>query len=156
MHNLDRDFLLKHRFQEDTDNKMLKELFTNNKRLKEFTHAFTEIQKSARGQRNTVINISIGEKTTDGFLSYLSSSVKNPRILFESDCQRNKRIPQIIISDRVYMVACFPLDDVKIMSTQIENDDGSCPFDRYHFVIHIGKFDYDMTMIIYREREDCV
>ncbi len=150
MHDIDREFLINHGLVEEADYKLLKELFTNNKRIKEFIHAFTEMQRAATEHRETAITISIGETTKDGFFFYLNSSVKNPRILFTSWNEDNQSIPQIIISGRAYTVMCFSLDDVKIISCKIENDDCTCSFDRYNFVVHIGKFDYDMTMIVYK------
>jgi len=130
--------------------KLLKSYISGHHGLEKFVHSFTEMQKAVRGHRNTVITISIGKMSKKRFLFYLNSSVKNPRILFTSRSKDNKSIPQIIISDKAYTVVCFSLDDVKIISYKTENN-GTSPFDKYDFVVHIGKFDYEMEMIIYRD-----
>ncbi len=136
------------RMQYEENRKLLKSYISSHHGLEKFVHLFTEMQKAIKEHRNTAITIGIGKMSKKGFSFYLNSSIKNPRILFTSWNKNNKSMPQIIISDRAYMVMCFSLDDVKIISYKTENDDCASPFDRYNFVVHIGKFDYDMTMVI--------
>lgn len=122
--------------------------------LESFTNSLKEMQNANSENRRTKMTVRVGELTKKGFLSCLTSSIKNPIILFADWREDDNVLPQIIIRNRANIVACFTLEDVKIISSEIENDDGSCIFDRYSFVVRIDdKFDYDMTMVIYKNHE---
>ncbi len=61
MNTIDKDFLLKHGFTEDADNKLLKELFANNKKFKEvnisvnFTEPFMLLARSK--EKNVTVEV---------------------------------------------------------------------------------------------------
>ncbi len=61
MNTIDKEFLLKHGFTEDTDNKTLKKLFTNNKKFKEvnisvnFTEPFMLLARSK--EKNVTVEV---------------------------------------------------------------------------------------------------
>lgn len=114
-----------------------------------FVNALAEMQETKQDNRHTNLSINIGEAKKEGFLSYLESNVANPRVLFSHFDKDGDKIPQIIISDKTSTIAVLPVDCVKIISSQIENNDKDCSFDRYSFALRFNdKFDYNMTIAI--------
>lgn len=125
--------------------------------LKGFLNAFIEMQEANKHKKKAKLTVCIGEAKKNGFLSYLTSSVDNPRVLFTSGNTKNGEcIPQIIISNRRETITMFALNDIHIISSKAEksNDckyDSAINFDRYKFIARVGgKINYSFTMIIHR------
>lgn len=125
--------------------------------LKGFVNAFIEMQEANKRKKKAKLTVCIGEAKKNGFISYLTSSVDNPRVLFTSgNAKSGECIPQIIISNRRETITMFALNDLHIISSKTEksNDckyESELDFDRYKFIARIGrKINYSFTMIIYK------
>lgn len=120
--------------------------------LQKVTEIYTS-RKAARksGEEATEevkLSVSIGQAVSEKeFISYLSSYIDNPKILFSSLTGK----PYFIISDDGCAVAAFTLEDIRNIKTDKETD-ASCNFDRWCFRFSIeGKFDYVIYVTIYKE-----
>lgn len=136
----------------EENQKLMSNYVSSYPELKSFIDAFSEIQKANKDGRHVKLDISIGESKEDGFYIYLKNRIENPRITFSSFKEKNgDKTPQVIVTHSI-PVCAFAINCVKIISQQIENEDDFCPFDRYNFTLNFAdKFDYDITMVIYKE-----
>lgn len=70
--------------------------------------------RAAKEHNHAVITIDAGKAVQHGFQSYLSNRIENPKI--HVNLYRN--VPQIIIRDRLGIIAGFSLDAVKNLTTE--------------------------------------
>lgn len=132
----------------EDNRELMKDYVNDHPELKVFVKAFEKMQQANDDNKIVKFTIRVGKAGRDMFCSYLTSNVKNPRVLYSSWRENGKLIPQIIISDDTNTIACFDMDSVHIVC-KIEEDNLRYPFKRYNFTIRIDdKFDYRMTIII--------
>lgn len=109
------------------------------------------LERAAKTNINVRFKISIGQATNEGnhkvFLSYLTSCISNPRILFTAADSE----PMILISGKSCTLASICLADMGNLKIETEDCTG-CTFDRYtiRFTLEkpTGKLDYDMNIVI--------
>lgn len=120
--------------------------------LQEVTNIYTSrkmVEKSGKEITDKVnFCISIGQAVSEKeFISYLSSYMDNPKILFSSLTGK----PYFIISDDGYVVVAFTLEDIRNIQSKKETD-ASCDFDRWCFRFSLeGKFDYEIYVTIWKK-----
>ncbi len=124
--------------------KLIKAYIVEHPTLKQFASI---LKRAADAEKDVKITISIGQaKGEDVFLSYLSSCIKNPRILFTV----TDNLPMVLISDKSYTLASICLADMRDL--KICADCTGKAFDSYNIRFSLkkptGRLDYDMHIVI--------
>lgn len=133
----------------EENQKLMCNYVSSHPELKSFVDAFSEIQKANKDNRCAKLDISVGESTNEGFLIYLKTRIKNPRITFSSFKEEDgNKIPQVVITDNT-PITTIAMKCVKIISSNIvRNDD----FHRYNFTLNYeDKFDYNMLITVHKK-----
>lgn len=133
----------------EENQKLMSNYVDSHSELKPLIDAFVDIQKANKDRKCANLDISVGESTNEGFLIYLKTRIKNPRITFSSFEEADgKKIPQVVITDSI-PITTIATECIKIISFDVIRKDD---FDRYNFTLNYeDKFDYNMMITIHRK-----